>query len=69
MSRLPVLILSLPALLAALLLAASMLLSAVFGVIGAVGGIVLSHLYGYAPGPAFVLVAGVLFFGSIVLKK
>jgi len=44
-------------------------LSAVFGIIGAVGGILISNFYNLSPGPSFVLVAGVVFFLSVIFKK
>ena len=44
-------------------------LSALLGVVGAVVGILLSSLFGFAPGPAFVLFLGTLFFISIFFKK
>ena len=44
-------------------------LSAILGVAGAVVGILLSSLFGFAPGPAFVLFLGTLFFISIFFKR
>lgn len=44
-------------------------LSAVLGVLGAVFGVFISKLYGFSPGPAFVLFAGALFFISIFFRK
>lgn len=45
------------------------LLSAVLGVIGAIGGIFASYLYNITPGPAFIIVAGLIFFLSIFFRK
>ena len=45
------------------------LLSIVIGVIGAVAGITVSHFYGVAPGPAFILFTGLLFFLSIFFRR
>ncbi len=44
-------------------------LSAVLSVAGAVVGILLSSLFGWPPGPTFVLFLGALFFASIFFKK
>lgn len=44
-------------------------LSAIFGVLGAVLGILISQFYGFSPGPAFVLFAGALFFISIFFRR
>lgn len=44
-------------------------LSAFFGVLGAVLGIFGSKIYGLAPGPLFVIIAGIFFFASVLFRK
>lgn len=44
-------------------------LSAALGMFGAVAGILLSFFFAWAPGPAFVLILGTLFFISIFFRK
>ncbi len=44
-------------------------LSALFGVVGAAAGIIFSSLFGWLPGPTFVLILGTLFFLSIFFRK
>ena len=44
-------------------------LSAFFGVLGAVVGIFAAKIYGLAPGPVFVIIAGIFFFASVFLRK
>jgi zinc transport system permease protein len=43
--------------------------SVILGVVGAVGGVVVSHVYHLPPGPTFVALSGGLFLGSIFLRK
>ena len=43
-----------------------MLLSALFGVLGATGGILASYFFHIAVGPAFVILLGILFFLSVI---
>ena len=44
-------------------------LSAVIGVLSAVFGVLITNLYGFSLGPAFVLFAGALFFISIFFRR
>jgi len=44
-------------------------LSAIFGVLDAVLGILLAKIYGFPPGPVFVIVAGFFFLISIFLRR
>ena len=44
-------------------------LSAGFGVLGAVLGIYISKIYGLAPGPVFVIIAGIFFFASVFWRR
>src|SRR3989344_1148713 len=44
-------------------------LSAVLGILGAALGVLVSHFYGFSPGPAFVLFSGALFFISIFFRR
>lgn len=45
---------------------AYMFLSALLGVLGAAGGILASYFFHIAPGPAFVILLGILFFLSVI---
>ncbi|TSC56320.1 MAG: zinc transport system permease protein [Parcubacteria group bacterium Greene0416_39] len=45
-----------------------MFLSALLGVLGAIGGILASYFFGIASGPAFVILLGTLFFLSVIRK-
>jgi ABC-type Mn2+/Zn2+ transport system permease subunit len=47
---------------------AYMFLSALIGVLGATGGILASYFFHIAPGPAFVILLGTLFFLSVIGK-
>ncbi len=44
-------------------------LSAFFGVLSAVLGILAARFYGVSPGPVFVLIAGAMFFISVMFRK
>lgn len=44
-------------------------ISALLGAIGAAAGLLGARLYGFPPGPTFVLVAGFIFFVSIFFKR
>jgi ABC-type Mn2+/Zn2+ transport system permease subunit len=46
-----------------------MALSALFGVISAASGIAIAHYYALPPGPAFVIIAGAIFFISILFRR
>jgi ABC-type Mn2+/Zn2+ transport system permease subunit len=46
-----------------------MTLSAFFGVISAASGIAIAHYYTLPPGPAFVIIAGAIFFISILFRR
>lgn len=43
--------------------------AALLGVLGAVLGVFISKIYGFPPGPAFVLFSGALFFVSIFFRR
>lgn len=45
------------------------LLSVFFGVVGAVTGIYISNVYSLPPGPVFVIIAGIFFLASVLLRK
>jgi zinc transport system permease protein len=46
-----------------------MALSAFFGILGAVLGLLAANAYHLSPGPAFVLISGAIFFLSIFFRR
>lgn len=44
-------------------------LSAILGVVGAIFGILMARFYGFAPGPAFVIFSGLIFFVSVLVRR